>query len=155
MKAMKSRVPKAYHELFDVGVALKLITGIVEGISCALIFFISRAEFTALFSPIIHTSLFSFARPFFHSFSVNGKWFWAIYLFIHSAANIFFSLMLFRNKSWAYPAAASVFGLFDLYQIATFIHHPTFVLGAFTIFDLAVIGLVIHEYRHTKRAASN
>lgn len=151
---MKPAAPRTYHELFDLGIALKLITGLVEGISCVLILLISRAEFTALFSPLIHTSLFTFARPLFHSFSVNGKWFWTIYLFIHGGANTFFSLMLFRNKAWAYPAAASVFGVFDLYQIATLIHHPTFVLGAFTIFDLFVIGLVLNEWRYTKKKGS-
>jgi uncharacterized membrane protein len=55
--------------------------------------------------------------------------------------------MLFKNKSWAYPTTAGVFGLFDLYQIATFIHRPTLVLGAFTFFDLVVIGLIINEHR--------
>jgi len=148
---MKFAAPKrAYHEFFQIGIALKLAVGIAELISCALLFFISRTAFTTFFNPLIHTALWSFARPFLHSFSVNGKIFWAIYLFVHGAANTFLSLMLFKNRSWAYPTAATVFGLFDIYQIATFIHQPTLVLGAFTVFDLIVIGLVLNEYRYEK-----
>jgi uncharacterized membrane protein len=153
MRAMKLALKTAYHDIFTIVVTIKLLSGVVEVISGILLFFISHATFVVFFSPLIHTSLWYFARPLLHSFSVSGKTFWAAFLFVHGAANIFLSLMLFKKKSWAYPAAASVFGLFDIYQIATFIHRPTLVLGIFTIFDLVVIGLILNEYRYARKIA--
>jgi uncharacterized membrane protein len=144
---MKRTAKGPYHSLFEIGIAIKLADGVIQTLSSILLVFISHTTFVTFFGPLIHTSLWHLAHPFFRSFSVNGKSFWAAYLFIHGVANLFLSLMLFKNKSWAYPTAAGVFGLFDLYQIATFIHRPTLVLGAFTFFDLVVIGLIINEHR--------
>ncbi len=148
---MKHTAKGPYHSLFEIGIAIKLADGIIQILSSILLIFISHAAFVAFFGPLIHTSLWYFSRPFFRSFSVNGKSFWAIYLFIHGAANLFLSLMLFKNKSWAYPAAATVFGLFDIYQLATFVHRPTLALGMFTLFDLVVIGLILNEHRRVRK----
>jgi uncharacterized membrane protein len=125
---MKLSGKKNYHELFEIGVGLKILIGSLEIILGVALYFISRQNFVIFFTPLLQTPLWQFSSHFFHSFSITGKLFWSIYFFAHGIVNTFLSI----------------------YQTVTFINQPALFLGLVTLFDIIIITLVIHEYRYAK-----
>ena len=79
--------------------------------------------------------------------SISSKHFIAIYLLSHGIIKLGLVVGLLKNKAWAYPISILIFALFILYQIYRFYFTHSIWLIALTIFDLAVIWLVWHEYQ--------
>ena len=55
------------------------------------------------------------------------------------------------SRGRAYPSSAAIFGLFVIYQIYSMFFIPSLLLAALTVFDIILIILILHEYRHKKR----
>src|SRR6185312_7398437 len=85
--------------------------------------------------------------------SISSQHFAALYLLSHGLIKIFLVVGLFRKKLWAYPISIAVFGVFIIYQMYRFTVTGSLWLIIFTIFDLVVVILTIHEYTYMKNNA--
>ena len=83
--------------------------------------------------------------------SISTQHFVAFYLFSHGIVKLFVIIGLLRKKYWAYPASIAVFSGFIVYQLYRYSHTHSFWLLVFTVFDIIVIYLTIHEWRTSKK----
>lgn len=147
------------HQIFEVGMLLKGLHGLVEcigGLALTVITTHSIIGFVGLLTrgelaedpqDVIATHLAAFANHV----SVGSKTFFALYLLSHGLTKIVLVVALLRGKLWAYPASLAVLGLFILYQLYRFLllHSPGMIL--LTVFDLGVMWLIWHEYRFIRQ----
>lgn len=74
----------------------------------------------------------------------------AVYMLLHGLTKLVAIVLLWKKKLWAYLPVVGVFGLFIAYECYSYIHsHSPFML-AIIIIDLAIIVVVILEYKHLK-----
>ena len=132
---------KRIHQLFQVTVALKGLHGLVEivgGIALAL--FSTDAILRLLYHWDKHQVVT-------RHFSTGEHHYYVWFFLSHGALNLALAIGLLLEKLWAYPAAMVVLALFIVLQMHRFIqvHDPSLVL--FSILDVIVIALAVHEYR--------
>ncbi len=150
---------KYIHELFDITLILKGIHALIEIISAFFVYFISQQFVSNLVVWMTRSELLEDPRDLFsnylikfaESFSVSSQHFVAFYLLSHGIIKLILLMSLFKEKLWAYPTSIIVFGMFILYQIYRFTITQSIWLIIFTILDLVVISLTVHEYRYIKR----
>lgn len=87
-----------------------------------------------------------YVRRFAYPFLSHPHSFVAVYLLTHGLVKLLLAAGLLRERLWAYPAAIVVFALFAIYQLYRFSFSHSSFLMLLTIFDIAVIGLTLHEY---------
>ena len=132
---------KRIHQIFVITVALKGLHGIVEIIGgIALAIFSTDAILRLLYHFDKHQLV---ARHF----STGEHRYYVWFFLSHGALNLTLAIGLLLQKLWAYPAAMVVLAVFILLQMHRFVHvhDPSLVL--FSILDVIVIGLALHEYR--------
>lgn len=162
MKNKSAAREKTYHLLFEAGIIIKGVIALCETALGILFYSVSASTLHGIFyffagdEPTEHPPDFywSYIVQGYHSFATNGQSFWAFIFISHGLLNLFLVYALLKNKTWAYPAAATVFSLFVIYQIYTFIFAPALSLALFSIFDIVVITLILHEYGRKKRSIS-
>jgi len=132
---------KRIHQIFQVTVALKGLHGIVEivgGIALAL--FSTDAILRLLYHWDKHQVV---ARHF-----STGEHHYYVWFFLsHGALNLALAIGLLLQKLWAYPAAMVILVLFIILQMHRFSHVHDPGLLVFSLLDLIVIALAVHEYR--------
>ncbi len=79
--------------------------------------------------------------------STHTKTFVAIYLLFHGLLNLGIVLTLWHNKLWSYPVGLGISSFFMTYQIYRLFLEFSLWLLLLTLFDLAVMWLIYHEYR--------
>ncbi len=154
---------KTWRELFDLGILLKGIDGTLELMGGIALLIVSPAALNAIILFFIGGELSEdpkdfLANLFLHTAQsvIQTRTFAGVILIVHGAVKIFLVAALLRNKLWAYPASIIIFGGFVLYQSYQLSRGSSLFLWIVTIVDIAVIGLIIHEYRYIrKRAALN
>ena len=129
------------HQIFVITVALKGLHGIVE-----IIGGIALAVFStdAILSMLYHWDKHQVVT---RHFSTGEHHYYVWFFLSHGALNLALAIGLLLEKLWAYPAAMVVLALFIVLQMHRFIqvHDPSLVL--FSILDVIVIALAVHEYR--------
>ena len=132
---------KRIHQIFQVTVALKGLHGLVEivgGIALAL--FSTDAILRLLYHWDKHQVV---ARHF-----STGEHHYYVWFFLsHGALNLALAIGLLLQKLWAYPAAMVILVLFIILQMHRFSHVHDPGLVVFSLLDLIVIALAVHEYR--------
>lgn len=78
--------------------------------------------------------------------SVSTQHFVAFYLLSHGIVKLVVVVGLLRNKLWAYPASIFVFAAFIFYQVYRFNYTHSPWLLVFTLFDVIIIYLTLHEW---------
>jgi uncharacterized membrane protein len=132
---------KRIHQIFQISVALKGLHGLVEiagGLALAL--FSTDSILRLLYHFDSHDWV---ARHF-----STGEHDYYIFFFLsHGALNLAVAILLLLEKLWAYPAAIAVLALFIALQLLRFshVHDPALIL--FSLLDVLVIILAVHEYR--------
>lgn len=150
---------KYIHRVFEFGVVIKGINGLIETVGGAVLLFVSRAKLGALFYFLTqrelaedpHDGLVNYLGHYFQSMTAYSKYFGAIYLITHGVIKIFLVAGLLRNRLWAYPASMGFFILFILYQLYHLSHTYSLGLVLLTILDALVVVLTWHEYRYILR----
>jgi uncharacterized membrane protein len=156
---MKPLPEKDYHELFRIGILVKALDGFLEMCAGVFLYFVSYSAINGLLFSIFHQEITETPRDVFwaylinewHSIALSGHSFWGVLFIAHGLTKLALSAALLKNYVWAYPTAAVVFTLFVIYELISVIHQPSLFLWLITIFDVIVIGLILHEYRHTKK----
>ncbi|MGB8315382.1 MAG: DUF2127 domain-containing protein [Aestuariivirga sp.] len=146
---------RSIHRIFEVSILLKGAHALIECAGGLLLAFISTSTIAGLVKTLtqeeliedphdlVATSLMNFAQ----NFSVSTEHFYAFYLLSHGIVKLLLVIGLLRNRLWAYPASLAALGLFIVYQLYRYSYTHGIGLIILTVFDLAVIWLVWHEYQ--------
>jgi uncharacterized membrane protein len=151
---------KDYHELFRIGILVKAVYGIIEAVAGAFIYFANYTAVNAVLLSVFrneiaespHDPFWGYLIKEWHHFLLSSHAFWGLLFVIHGITKLALSVALLKNQLWAYPTAAVVFSLFVGYEIYSVINRPSPFLWVITIFDAIVVGLILHEYKHHKKA---
>lgn len=137
--------------VFEIGIVLKAIDGVVEIILGALLLFTNVTDIVQAFvaNELIEDPNDFFARHAQHLINVtpHAQFIGALYLLSHGVAKAFLSWGILRGKLWAYPAGAAFFSIFAAYEIIRAVGTGSLLLFAAFCFDVVVIGLIVYEYR--------
>jgi uncharacterized membrane protein len=143
------------HRIFEISILLKGAHALIECAGGILLAFISTQTITGLVKTLtqseliedphdlVATRLLDFAQQL----SVSTQHFYALYLLSHGAVKVFLVIGLLRNRLWAYPASLAALGLFVVYQLYRYSYTQSLGLVILTIFDMALMALIWHEYR--------
>ena len=146
---------KLFHWLFDIGVVLKGINGILEMIGGLFLLFISQPALAGFFLSLTQGALSQEPHGFIANFllhiaqnlSIQGKLFAALYLLFHGTIKVALVVYLLRGKLRAYPISMLIFGLFVVYELYRFSSGHSVFLLTLAIFDAIIILLIWLEYR--------
>ncbi len=152
---MKGIPEKDYYFLFRAGTWIKGVDGAFEALGGLALCFTSYDAIRRVFISVFGAELAETPRDWFltqmlhgaHGILAYSRSFWATLFIVHGTTKVFLAIGLWRERLWAYPAAAAVFSLFVIYQIYHIIRMPSAFLEIVTVLDVAFILLTIHEYR--------
>lgn len=147
---------RGLHQLFEIGVVLKGVSGVVEFVVGVLLLFVNvRLLVFALTRNEIIEDPTSFVathlRRYAGHITPGGEFYTAMYLIAQGVIKTLLVWALLRGKWWAYPAAFSLLSLIVAIEIITFARTHSIPLLILTIFDAAVVALIVYEYRHHVR----
>jgi uncharacterized membrane protein len=137
----ESMQQKRIYQIFQISVVLKGLHGLVEiagGLALAL--FSTDAILRLIYRFDSHHWV---ARHF----STGEHSYYIFFFLTHGALNLALAIGLLMEKLWAYPAAIAILTLFIVMQMFRFTHVHDPGLVFFSILDVIVIILAIHEYR--------
>lgn len=161
MKRLKKQTKdKLLHSLFELGILLKFLNGILEIILGIILFFISgetihrfiRFVFTSeiLHDPqdLVVNYLINHSQNLTHAVLV----FTGIYLLIHGLIKVWLVVSLWAKKLWAYPTAAVILFTLTIYQIYLFVSLHSIFQFLLTIIDILILLLLKFEYENIKNS---
>jgi uncharacterized membrane protein len=143
------------ERLFKLALVIKGIDGAAELIGALLLALVSGDFVQRVISGIVTHDLLGppdgrltehFLRGT-HEFASGHRVFAISYLALHGVLKLALVIALLRKWLPAYPAAVAVLGLFVVYEIYRAWHTHSVVLPFLAALDLAIIVLVIREYR--------
>ena len=157
---MRKLLPeKNIHLIFEASILAKGALAMLEIIAGAFVFFLHPNFLPALADRLTRNELAQDADDFIansllhiaNGLTINGKYFIAIYLASHGIIKLGLIIALLKNKLWAYPLSFAVFSFFGIYQMYRYYFTHSTWLVLFTVLDILVIILVVHEYIYIKK----
>ena len=153
MSQFKPRDP--FERLFEVGIILKGLDGILETIGSLLLLAITPATINRLAAKLTQHELSEDPKDFIanhllgytHGLTGSAVTFAAVYLLLHGITKIVLVAALLRNQIWAYPWMLAFLLIFIGYQLYRLVLSPAFGLSALTIFDAFIAWLTWREWR--------
>lgn len=144
---MKLLPEKIYYFLYKLSVDLKAASSVVEIIMGILLYAFPATTINYFIFLPFGDEIADWPLNRIHGFSPSTQAFWAFTLLSHGIVKVVLAVGLLKKKLWAYPSAAGVFGFFVIYQLRQMTFAPSAFLTLITIFDIILIGLIVHEYR--------
>ncbi len=147
-------------KIFEGGIIIKGVSGVLEFLAGLFLFFVSPAAIHNFLVFVTEKELindphdkvvallFSSTE---HLFAV-GNTFLIAYLWIHAAIKMVAVVGILKNYLWAYPFSLITLGLLMLYQVYSLSVHFSVPMFLLTVFDVAILWLIAHEYRKAKAA---
>jgi uncharacterized membrane protein len=147
----KSRLDKIY----EVGLAIKGIDGVLELIGGILILTLNPGTITGVTRFLTESALQANPHNYIayhiahvgHSLAAGHNVFAAAFLLTHGLVKVGLVVCLLLNKLWAYPWALALLSLFLVYQIYQLITSPGAGMAFLTVLDILIIALVYREWR--------
>ena len=144
--------------IFEIGIVLKGIDGLLEVVGGVLLLVLTPAEISGLVHALTQHELSQDPRDLIASLLLHaadgltmpGLLFGAGYLLVHGIVKIVLVLALLRNRFWAYPWTIGVLLIFIGYQVYRIVLTPTLGLIALTGFDIVVVALTWREYKRQR-----
>jgi uncharacterized membrane protein len=147
------------HKLFQVGIILKGIDGVLEIIGGFLVLILSPHTLNRIVYLLTQHELSEDPRDVVANyliyaakdFSVSDQLFGFIYLLSHGVIKIVLIMSLWKRRLWSYPVAIIFFSLFGVYQMYKYYlgHAPGWIV--LTVIDVFVVILTFMEYRDLQR----
>lgn len=150
---------KKIYLAFEISILLKGFHSFLEILGGILIFFITKSYIVSRVLFFTQEELSEDPKDLIahylinasNNFSITSQHFIALYLLSHGIIKLFLVIGLLKKKLWAYPASIVIFSLFITYQLYRLYYTHSVWLLLFTIFDIVIIWLTIHEYNHMKK----
>jgi uncharacterized membrane protein len=148
--------------LFRIAMAVKGIDGLIELIGGITLLLVSQAEVQKVIAAVVTRDLLgppdgSLARHFVAGtaeFASGDRTFAVLYLLLHGVLKVALVIALLRHWLPAYPVAIVVLGLFVVYELYRATQTGSVLLPVLAVVDIAVIVLVVREYRALRRQQS-
>jgi uncharacterized membrane protein len=158
MSRFRARDP--LDRIFEIGIILKGLDGVLEAIGGVLLFAVTPATIDRLVASLTQHELSEDPNDFIashllgyaHGLTGSAVTFAAVYLLVHGIIKIVLVAALLRNQAWAYPWMIGFLLVFIGYQLYRVALSPTFGLTALTIFDALIVWLTWREW-HRQTAA--
>ena len=149
------RAKDPLDRIFEVGIILKGLDGVLETIGGLLLLALTPATINNIASALTQHELSEDPNDFVarhllgytQGLSGSTVTFAALYLLAHGIVKIVLVAALLRNQMWAYPWMIGFLGLFILYQAYRLALAPTAGLFALTVFDVFIVWLTWREWR--------
>jgi uncharacterized membrane protein len=156
MNVGSKKIERGLHDFFEIGVVLKAINAVAELVLGALLLFVNvGAIVESLAANELVEDPDNFLGRHLHmlagTLSPHAQFVSALYLISHGLIKAVLVYGLLRDKLWAYPASLAVLSLFVAYQVITYLRTYSIALLLLTLFDLVLMWLIYHEYRHHAR----
>ena len=141
--------------LFEIGIILKGLDGLLETIGGLLLLAVTPATINQLAAALTqhelsedpHDFIASHLLGYAHGLTGSAVTFAAVYLLLHGITKIVLVAALLRNQIWAYPWMIAFLLIFIGYQLYRIAASPTLALSALTIFDAFIAWLTWREWR--------
>lgn len=154
--------PVALDRLFRFALLVKGIDGALELIGAVVLLAISGQAVHRLVADVMARDLIgppdgTLARHLVagtEEFASGNRTFAVAYLGLHGVVKLLLVVALLREWVPAYPVAVVVLGVFVVYEIYRAVHTGSIVLPFLAALDIAIIVLVVREYRELRRARS-
>ena len=152
-----------FHGIFDVVVILKGLNGLAEvasgttllllkdGTILLWVQWLTRTELLQDPHDLLATYLQHWASGFGHDAQV----FAALYLLGHGFVKLTLAILLFMEKSWAFPLSIVLFGLLLVFSIHRLSVDWSWALLSFIAFDIFTIAIIVKEWRAVERLRSS
>jgi len=149
------RFGRTVHTLFDVGIILKGINGVLEVTGGAALLTLTNSQVFALArfltqhkltedpDALVATQILKLARHL----TTSARVFGALWLLVHGVVKVGLVAALLLRRRWAYPAGIVVFLLFTAYQTWQYAESRSLPLLVLVLLDVAVVILTWLEYR--------
>ncbi|MEP7204613.1 MAG: DUF2127 domain-containing protein [Candidatus Saccharibacteria bacterium] len=142
-------------KVFEGGIILKGLSGLLEFLSGLLLFFVSPASLHDFISFLTQKELLSDPHDVFANFLVHStqsigsgsQTFLIVYLWIHAAIKLIAVIGILKNQLWAYPFSLIALGVLMLYQVYSIVFVKLSIgMTLLTVFDVLILWLIWHEY---------
>jgi uncharacterized membrane protein len=150
---------KLFHRLFEIGIWIKGIDGLVEMAGGILLLTVSlqalngfliglaQKEIERDSGELISNALQHAAEHLTRSSKLTA----GAYLLGNGVIKVFLATFILRGKLWCYPVAIVVMTIFILLQCGRLGFHFSLSMLCATIIDIAIVLLIWREYRHIKK----
>ncbi len=148
--------------LFKVALAFKGIDGAIELIGAIMLLIIPAGTVQTLINDVLSRDLLgppdgSLAKHFVSGtaeFASGNRAFAVVYLGLHGIVKLALVVAMLRRIRPAYPVAVVVLGAFVVYEIYRATQTGSVLLPFLAALDVAVIVLIIREYRNMRTTRS-
>jgi uncharacterized membrane protein len=143
------------ERLFRIAMIVKGVDGAAELIGAITLLLVSGGTIQTLINDVVSRDLLgppdgSLARHFVSGtaeFASGNRTFAVVYLGLHGIVKLLLVVALLRKIRPVYPVAVVVLGLFVAYEIYRATQTGSVLLAFLAALDVAIIVLVIREYR--------
>jgi uncharacterized membrane protein len=143
------------ERLFRLAVAIKGLDGLVELVAAIVLLALPAVFVQGVVEGVLARDLLgppdgSLARHFVAGtaeFASGNRTFAVVYLGLHGILKLAMVVALLRKWVRAYPLVIAVLALFVAYELYRAFHTGSIVLPVLAAIDLAIIVLVVREYR--------
>lgn len=150
---------KEIYRLFEIGVLLKGIEGVLELIGGVSFFFSSADYLNKIVSALTQNELSAEPNDYlthltvdwFHHLTAGTIHFVAFFLLVNGIINVTLVYGITRKKMWAYQGAIFILVLFVLFQAYRLFYVQSWFLILATVYDAALAGLISHEYKRVSK----
>ena len=149
-------------KVFEGGIILKGISGSLEFIGGALLFFVSPASIHDFIVFITQKELLNDPHDVIANLLLTStqhlggsQTFLIIYLWIHATIKLIAVIGILKNQLWAYPFSLITLGVLMLYQIYHIVFvSPSIGMILLTVFDIFILWLILREYKIVRKTQS-
>lgn len=144
-----------YHWMFDIGVALKGLDGLLEVLGGAALMTTTRPFIIRIVGNVTRAELSedptdfvaNYLRDMAQHLTVGTQHFASLYLLGHGIIKLVLVTGLLRGWRWSFPTATIALSAFIAYQAYRLTYAPSALLLLLTILDVVIAALVVHEWR--------
>lgn len=152
-----------FDRVFEVGILLKGLDGLLEIVGGILLLFIKPELVNHLAATLTQHELAEDPRDFLathilHStqnLAAGSFTFAAIYLLSHGIVKVILVWEILHERLWAYACLIYLTIGFMIYQVYRFSYSHSIGLALLTVFDAVIVYLTVVEYRKRRHEAAS
>lgn len=149
-------------KVFEGGIILKGISGSLEFIGGALLFFVSPASIHDFIVFITQKELLNDPHDVIANILLTwtqhlggSQIFLIVYLWIHATIKLIAVIGILKNQLWAYPFSLITLGVLMFYQVYHIVFvSPSIGMILLTVFDIFILWLILREYKIVRKKQS-